>query len=78
MSKAKVWLVPEHVAEELKLAGIRQKVVNGGEVKYLLTGGDLAAYGTERAQGEGAREISLTEAKSLISPCGESQGTVAE
>ncbi len=66
MSKAKVWLVPAHVAEDLKLGGIRQKVTQNGEAYYLLTGGDLTAYGTERAQREGAREISLAEARSLV------------
>lgn len=67
MSKAKVWLVPLHIAEELNLAGMRQNVVVDGVSMCLLTGADLAAYGTDRAHSEGARDISLEEAKSLVS-----------
>lgn len=58
----KYYIVPKQIAELLNLTEIRK----GGENGYVVTVGDLAAYGVVKAIENGAREVSESEAEEFI------------
>ena len=58
----KYYLVPSLLAEQLNLTEFRM----GGEEGFIVTAGDLAAFGVERAIENGATEITEQQAKEYI------------
>lgn len=58
----KYYIIPKQIAELLNLTEIRK----GGENGYVVTVGDLAAYGVGKAIENGAREVSESEAEEFI------------
>ena len=59
----KYYIIPAEIAESLNLTQYRL----GNSTKgYLVNIGDLAVYGVERAESEGAVEVSLKQAKRFV------------
>lgn len=58
----KYYLVPSLLAEQLNLTEFRK----GGEEGFIVTAGDLAAFGVERAIANGTIEITEQQAKEYI------------
>ena len=58
----KYYLIPSLLAEQLNLTEFRK----GGENGYIVTAGDLAAFGLERAIASGSVEGSEKQAKEYI------------
>lgn len=58
----KYYLIPLLLAEQLNLTEFRK----GGEEGYIVTTGDLAAFGVENAIANGATEISEQQAKEYL------------
>lgn len=58
----KYYIIPAALAHLLNLAEFRR----GGKQGYVVTVGDLAAYGVEKAIEKGAREVSEKEAMEFI------------
>ena len=56
----KLYAVPAHVAEELRLTSIRRHDDKG---YYLLSGVDLQGYSLQRALDDGAEALTQAEAK---------------
>ncbi len=61
--RAKYYVIPECIANELGLTPYRRHNEN---MEYLVNSGDLVVYGIEKAVDEGARELTVEEAKSFI------------
>lgn len=60
MARARMYSVPDAIAQELRLGDYRR---HDGEGHTLLSARDLTAYGVEKALSEGAVEITAEEAK---------------
>lgn len=58
----KYYLIPLLLAEQLNLTEFRK----GGKEGYIVTTGDLAAFGVERAIASGSVEVSEKQAKEYI------------
>ncbi len=56
----KYYIIPDTLARELGLTVSRKGSPGDGWLVHI---GDLAAYGVERAEQNGAREVSLSEAR---------------
>ncbi len=60
----KYYLIPLELAERLNVTGFRKGRAATG---YVVTSGDIAVIGSEEAIRAGGREITATEAKTIIS-----------
>lgn len=61
--RTKYYAIPERIAKELGLTPFRRH----NEIpEYLVNSGDLVVYGIEKAVNEGARELTVEEAKAFI------------
>lgn len=59
----KYYIIPAEMAESLSIARYR---IGNSTKGYLVNIGDLAVYGVERAESEGAVEVSLKQAKRFV------------
>lgn len=59
----KYFIIPKEIADELGLSPFRH---GNGANGYLVNIGDLAIYGVEKAVENGAREITVEEARKFV------------